>query len=184
MKTGIYSIKNKINGKCYIGSTSSSFYFRIRHHINALNRNSHSNIYLQNAWNKYGKNAFEFNIIEEAEPLNCLVREQYYIDNLKPEYNLCQIAGSRLGQNHSNETKVKMSIIKLGNKNPMFHKIGKLNRESKPIVINKNNQLYEFSCIKEGTEFIKMHPNYLSQILNGKRSGNRWKKKGVTIKFK
>ena len=35
-------------------------------------------------------------------------REQYYLDCLKPEYNILKIAGSSLGFKHSEETKVKI----------------------------------------------------------------------------
>nr|YP_009262027.1 hypothetical protein [Chrysoporthe austroafricana]AMX22102.1 hypothetical protein [Chrysoporthe austroafricana] len=34
-------------------------------------------------------------------------REQYYIDTLKPEYNLLKIAGSSLGYSHTEETIAK-----------------------------------------------------------------------------
>lgn len=37
-----------------------------------------------------------------------MVREQYYIDSLNPEYNILKMAGSRLGHKHSEETKAKL----------------------------------------------------------------------------
>jgi group I intron endonuclease len=43
-------------------------------------------------------------------------REQYYLDLLKPEYNICKIAGSTLGFKHSELTKAKMSINNTGKK--------------------------------------------------------------------
>ncbi len=43
--------------------------------------------------------------------INVLIeREQYYLDLLKPEYNILKIAGSMLGFKHSEATKIKMSI--------------------------------------------------------------------------
>ena len=43
--------------------------------------------------------------------INILIeREQYYLDLLKPEYNILKIAGSMLGFKHSEATKIKMSI--------------------------------------------------------------------------
>lgn len=36
-------------------------------------------------------------------------REQYYLDLLKPEYNILSIASSSLGKLHSEETKLKIS---------------------------------------------------------------------------
>jgi hypothetical protein len=40
-------------------------------------------------------------------------REQYYIDLLNPEYNICKVAGSRLGCKHSPETLLKYKSRKL-----------------------------------------------------------------------
>lgn len=44
-----------------------------------------------------------------------LAREQHYIDTLKPEYNLLQVAGSSLGYKHTEETIVKLTNRKLSN---------------------------------------------------------------------
>ncbi len=35
-------------------------------------------------------------------------KEQYYLDNLKPEYNIAQVAGSTLGYKHTDESIAKM----------------------------------------------------------------------------
>ena len=41
-------------------------------------------------------------------------KEQYYINLLKPEYNILKVAGSRLGHKHTDETRVKMAAARLG----------------------------------------------------------------------
>lgn len=80
-KTGIYSIRNLINGKRYIGR-SKNIYSRWTAHRHALNRQSanNSNIYLLNAWNKYGIELFKFEVIEECSIEVYVEREQYWID--------------------------------------------------------------------------------------------------------
>lgn len=60
---GIYSITNSVNGKIYIGY-ASNIRSRWSYHKNRLDRNTHDNAYLQNAWDKYGKDAFSFSVIE------------------------------------------------------------------------------------------------------------------------
>ena len=50
-----------------------------------------------NAMLKYGYSNFELEILEYCEVSNLLIREQYYIDNLKPIYNIAKIVGSNLG---------------------------------------------------------------------------------------
>jgi hypothetical protein len=76
---------------------------------------------------KYGYSNFSLEILEYCEEKDLLAREQYYLDTLKPEYNLLKIAASRTGQRHSQETLDKMSksqkaIDRLGVNNPMFGK--------------------------------------------------------------
>ena len=80
MISGIYYIKNIQNNKIYIGS-SIDIEHRISDHFRALKANKHDNIYLQNSYNKYGKNNFCYGIIEIVEDKdNLLDREQYYIN--------------------------------------------------------------------------------------------------------
>ena len=76
---GVYAIKNKMNNKVYIGS-SINILNRWKKHENELNRNRHHSEHLQYAWNKYGKENFEFMILEECSEENVREREQYYID--------------------------------------------------------------------------------------------------------
>ena len=91
----IYKIENTINKKFYIGS-SVNYKRRWEQHIYELNKNKHDNIHLQRAWNKYGKDNFEFSIIEECENSNQYIEEQYYLDMLQPfgdiGYNMSRIA--------------------------------------------------------------------------------------------
>ena len=58
---GIYCIENMCNNKKYIGQTVSSNH-RFRNHRHSLKVNIHRNSHLQSAWNKYGKDSFEFYI--------------------------------------------------------------------------------------------------------------------------
>jgi group I intron endonuclease len=107
----IYCITNKIDGKKYIGSTID---FRIRRvrHLSDLRCKKHHSSYLQNAFNKYGEDNFEFEILERVDDVNFLIEiEQRWLDNENPEYNMTLIAGfnSHLGRKRSDETKRKIS---------------------------------------------------------------------------
>jgi group I intron endonuclease len=45
--------------------------------------------------------------------LDVIQREQYYIDLLKPEYNILKVAGSSLGHKHTEESRAQMSATHL-----------------------------------------------------------------------
>lgn len=79
-KQGIYKIVNLVNNKIYIGS-SSNLQGRKTDHFKLLKTNKHNNKYLQHSYNKYGKNNFEFTIIENVNDIKDLIkREQYWIN--------------------------------------------------------------------------------------------------------
>lgn len=86
--SGIYKIINKIDNKYYVGS-SKNIYKRWNAHTRSLNGNYHTNDYLQNAWNKYGEESFEFIIVETTNEKNTFLVEQKYLDIAKQEQNKC-----------------------------------------------------------------------------------------------
>ena len=65
---------------------------------------------------KYGYSNFSLEILEYCDPCSLLTRENHYIKLLKPEYNVLQIAGSRLGHKHTEESKAKIAAALLGYK--------------------------------------------------------------------
>ena len=92
-----------INGKSYVGSSISlssrfNIYYSLIFPKIKLNKGS-SAIY--RAILKHGYSNFSLDIIEYCEPSVIISREQYYMDLLKPEYNIFKIAGNRLGYKHS-----------------------------------------------------------------------------------
>ena len=89
-----------------------------------LNKNKHNNSHLQNAWNKYGNEGFEFKVIEYVDGVfgkyntKLLKTEQMYLDiaksdkdlNIDSHYNICYDATApNLGRKFSEETIIKMS---------------------------------------------------------------------------
>lgn len=102
---GIYEILNKDTKKSYIGS-SKQIEKRWEQHLQALEKGEHHSILLQRAWNKYGKECFEFIVKEECKEEELLIREQKYLD-LKPEYNIgAQASGGDNLTNHPHKEKI------------------------------------------------------------------------------
>lgn len=115
MSIGVYQILNTTNGKRYIGSTTRTFAMRKGQHFYELRRNNHKNSKMQNAYNKYGENAFKFSIIEIIDNLNDIVfREDHYIKTLKPEYNIRPNAESNFGLIFTDEHRENLSNAHLG----------------------------------------------------------------------
>lgn len=160
-KAGIYCVLNNITQDCYIGSASSDrINVRFRNHcINGTG----SNIRLQRAIRKYGLKAFSFLILEyyhgfvhkedlRQAHLKLLERENYYIQTLKPQYNLLTIAGSSLGYKHTNETKLKM---RLNYSQERKDAIGSLNKgkeldyETKQLLSTKKKELFKDALYKQ-----------------------------------
>ena len=90
MNGGIYQIKNIINNKVYIGS-AKNFEEREKRHFRALRGNYHHSILLQKSFNKYGRDKFVFEILEDMGEIktdedlkNLLEREQYWLDKIRP----------------------------------------------------------------------------------------------------
>lgn len=63
---GIYEIKNRINGKVYVGQ-SIHIEERIKRHQRELKAGIHHNHHLQRSYNKYGKENFEYIILYQAQ---------------------------------------------------------------------------------------------------------------------
>lgn len=137
MNSGIYNIRNLTNNNIYIGS-AIDFNDRWYLHKKELKLNKHHSIYLQRAYNKYGENNFIYEVMEcvnvhlnesKLEYKKRLVeeKEQRWIDFFNPEYNMCKVAGSKLGAKCSDETRLKISNSTKGKKKAPFSEQHKLN---------------------------------------------------------
>ncbi len=113
MNTGIYEIVNTVNGKRYVGS-SVNLRKRWDGHRFKLRKGAHHSPYMQASWNKYGEASFVFRPLLICDQANLLVYEQILIDGMRPEFNVLQTAGSRLGAKSSKETRDRLSRAVMG----------------------------------------------------------------------
>lgn len=130
MKRVIYKIFNNINDKIYIGS-AEKFSSRVSQHKYHLKKNTHHNRKLQNFVNKYGIESIFFEVIYVCNDEDDLInKEQLYIDELKPFFNISKVAGSNKGLKRTPEQIQKMLETRMKNGN-WYKKGFKLSEETK-----------------------------------------------------
>lgn len=107
----------------YIGSSVNlRRRFLQYYNVNYLERNN--SMIICRALLKYGYSNFSLTILEYCDPKDCLIREKYFIDLLKPEYNLSQNPNSPyLGLKHTDEARIKMSDKSSGRSKSKEHKL-------------------------------------------------------------
>src|SRR5699024_9567185 len=193
---GIYCIRKKINNKVYIGQ-SYNLNKRKNEHFAKLKRNKHENRYLQNSYNIYGLENFEYMLLHQdsnisKEDLNRL--EYLYIkifETLRSKggkgYNLCQGGNSRRGYTHSEETKKQMSIRRRGKLNGFYGK--KHSKETiERMLLNKdmsfsqtNEYRNKISRAMKGRKFSAEHRRNKSKAQEGSKNpvARRIKVEGV-----
>ena len=109
---------------------------------------------------KYGYSKFTLEILEYCDSQDLIKREQYYIDLLKPNYNLLKIAGSSLGYKRTEETRAKMSSAKSQKIEVLNIKTGKRTiygsgKEASNSLGCSRSTIVQ--CIKKGTLFNKIY---------------------------
>lgn len=156
MNSGLYKIVNSVNEHYYIGSTKNLKYRWLKGHRYTLRNNTHCNIRLQRAWNKYGESAFSCLPI-----LFCSERDlEYYEDKLlgivvglKECYNIGKhSACPNRGISPTKETREKISIA-IRNKpfsnahrmNIMYSQLGQKKSD-----LHKNNLRKSWKFHKKG----------------------------------
>lgn len=148
VKSGVYKITNTLNGKFYIGCTKHMS-SRYRTHLSSLKRNISKCTILQNAVNKYGIGNFIFEVIEICD--NYQERETYYINTIKPQYNIVVEQQEKRGI--SKETIIKMSESQKNRwiNNPIRgYKVPHYKRDSRfKIILAKEDEVLEFNSAKD-----------------------------------
>lgn len=139
-KAGIYRGVNNKNGKSYVGSSVDLSkrlykYYSLAH---IMVQSKHSIICKSLV--KYGHGNFRFEILEYCNKEEVLIREQYYLYLLKPEYNSLNIAGSLLGYLHTKEAKEKMR----GARNLSIEHLNKIREQISKLNIKKSIEVEVF----------------------------------------
>ena len=160
--TGVYMIINTKNGKRYIGS-SKNIRNRLWCHRAYLRHNKHYNYLLQDEWNEFGEDNFEYSIIEICSIDNKFDREQYYVETLKPEYNICiddvvnppQMKESHKKQSITRKARMATGEISVTNNKPVF------------VYYKDGSFVGEWVSIKAAARALKIHCSSAHRVVQG-----------------
>jgi len=175
-------IKNKINGKFYIGSSVDIAYRWARHKRQLRNGNHHS-IHLQRAWDKYGEENFEFKVIEECSEDITFKREQYYLDLYKSYNNDVGYIGTKQTEKtkqkirdwyltHEHPSKGRCGELapcygRTGEKHPMYGITGGNHLSSKRVLCINNGMIFDSAT--EASRWAKCNHSKLCICCRGER---------------
>jgi group I intron endonuclease len=193
IKSGIYKIINKVNGKYYVGR-SQNIKKRWREHKNKLRNNKHFNEHLQSSWNSYGEQSFEFILVEELDNNKQVLidaEEKYikiFLNNRKNGnddcYNLSISAKTgvsygkkpfNVGKKLSDEHRKNISKGLIGNKNTKGKSLS--DEHKKSIALNSKKGL-------SNPAFNHTVYNFVNKYTNEKFTGTLYelmKKVNITI---
>lgn len=125
--SGIYAIKNTVNGFMYIGNSKNAE-LRWTIHRGDLRKNKHTCLKLQEDWNTFGEDVFRLEVIEELPPTkrDLWQREQHYLSEIKKLYNNSTDMGEnlKLGPQVRDKGKKRCNVTILPQTYEWLHKGG------------------------------------------------------------
>ena len=143
---GIYLITCTVNGRKYVGQ-SLDIKRRFRQH-----KRKQQNPKFKQDVDKYGIEAFKFEILEECKEENLTEREDYYLDLIKPYYNI-KTEGNAI----SEEARQKLSKMRIGKKRPEI---------SKSVKCVETGEI--FPSVRAASESCKVAISNMTMLLHGK----------------
>jgi len=155
----VYCIKNKINGKVYIGLTIQGVRTRFLHHL--YEARSGSSFPIHRSINKHGQDNFDVQTVEVCETKELLKeREIYWISfyestDREKGYNRTSGGDGTFDRQHSKETKEKIRQKALGRKASLEtrqrmsnSRKGKSISENTLLAVKRRNELSKIAVLQ------------------------------------
>jgi len=117
MRTGIYVIRDLVDGKVYVGQ-SVDVVHRLGDHKRMLEKGEHPNAKMQMSYDAHD-GRFAFKLLEECDKAHLDEREVFwiaYFDSMNPEFGYNRETGGRVGCRWGEESRRN----RCGSGNPMF----------------------------------------------------------------
>jgi len=184
-ESGIYAIRHIESGKLYVGQ-AVHIANRWYQHRRKLNRGVHHSRHLQNAWDKFGADAFAFEVLQAVDDPADLNRiEQEHLDRAESYcrtkgYNICREAGSCRGVEKSAEHRAKISAANKGRQCFWLgKKRGPLDQATKAKMAEARRAKWadpEYRArMSEAGKKLMADPEHRAKILAGQRCSDRAK---------
>lgn len=189
VEAGIYMIQNTLNNHKYMGSTNN-FKRRIIRHRSELRTNKHHSLYLQRAYNRYGEDKFTVSILEKCDSVRdtLLYLEQKYL-NLKPEYNIAQVACRCNSKKVIYTNKVKHPVLQYSLSGDFIKQFDSLCQAAKSCG-NKNKYVQISACCRgkliQACGYLwkyKDDPRDISQVVKERNKGIKIDQLDLTGKY-
>lgn len=167
-KAGVYLWVNNVSGNKYVGSSISlSVRMYTYYSLRSLAKSNRPLL-------KYGFSKFSLYILEYCTSENVIDREQYYLDTIKPEYNIVEKAGSTLGYTHNEASLAKMRNFVLSDEVRKRKASSTANAAAAnrvPIVVEniKTNEIIEYISMTEAVKVLGVHKNAVGQAISNNR---------------
>ena len=167
-KSGVYMWTNLINGKRYIGSSVNLKrrfleYYNVNRLLNAVSMT------ISKALLKHGYSNFSLEILEYCSPDELMAREKYYLDSLKPEYNILKEPGSPSrgsGWKHTEETKLKLSLLVKSEETIAKFSEGQRTRQKIEVTDLELNVTTEYHAIRAAARALDIDRRYIENYIN------------------
>lgn len=178
---GIYKITNLETGDFYIGQSKNTDR-RWNDHFSGWIASAHSKKFQQDI-DKFGREGFRCEVIQECEETELISLERYWINKLKPTYNTVFD-----GHPVSEETKTKIRQSLSGRTQPIelvekrkaalkkrYAVSPKTNEQCRKRVAVQLDTVMEFESVKSASEYLGVHPSTMTHALkqNGKVKGHK-----------
>lgn len=160
-QSGVYILRCIPENRIYIGSTNQTFRARFSNHYKFLSSNKLANKKLQEDFNKYGKDNFEFEILGVYNEQESVKYEQEFIDKLQPYYNVIKASnnsktnlGRKFSESHIN--KIREKALQYKHNEETLERITKTNKENsaKYLVTNlETNEIIELTWTELKNKF-------------------------------
>lgn len=190
-QSGIYQIKNLVNGKVYIGQTKC-FIKRYASHKSSLTNNKHKNHHLQAAVNKYGIEQFVFEVLEicSLETLDqketeflihnkniCYNHDLIPKKNSKENLNLSTAVKKSWESNYKRKRKAAEKLAEVRRKNPNLFDNSRKTR----IFISPTGEVCVVENLKEFCKIHELSVDVMRGLAKGKYYAHKgWKSAEIT----